>query len=250
MISLNNVSITYPLMQFNSHSLRARLTYYFGKIIGLNSNDPRNFVRGLSGINMHITHGEKVGIIGHNGAGKTTLLRTISGIYPPISGSIKIDGKISSLIDTTLGMDSECSGIKNIIFKLIYNGKTFSEAQKAVDSIAKFADLEDVIEDPIYTYSTGMALRLAFAIATYEVPEILIMDEIIGAGDEKFRKIALAKTNEIIEQSKIFIISSHDLQAIRQYCNKCILLSKGRIIAEGEVEKVIDQYLEICSASN
>lgn len=245
MLKLQDVHVEYPLMQCNSHSLRARFEYMFLKPLRKDIEKPATFIKGLNGINMEIRSGDRVGIIGHNGAGKTTLLRVMSGIFPPTKGDVFIEGEISSLIDTTFGFEDEVSGMKNIEHSLIYNGHTFEEAKEMAPAIAELAQLGDAIYDPIYTYSAGMSLRLAFAIATYRIPEVLIMDEIIGAGDEKFRTIATEKINNLINESNICVISSHDLGAIKRYCNRCILMTRGNIVRDGDVEDVVAEYLEM-----
>ncbi len=242
MIKLENLSITYPLRRMNAFSLRARVAYALGRLFGLRVANPRHYVEALCGANLTINNGDKLGVIGYNGAGKTTFLRAVSGTYPPTSGRVQIDGTVTSLIDTTLGMDMEATGERNIFLKLVYQGKTFAQAKAATPAIVKLVELGEAINEPIYTYSTGMILRLAFVIATFETPEILIMDEIIGAGDEKFRARIENRLNEIIDDSKICIICSHDMEAIRKFCNRCILLVGGKIIADGDVEEVIQKY--------
>ncbi len=244
MIELKNVDIIYPLMQFNSHSLRANIFHFLQNYTGIKGHKPVNFVKAIDDMSLKINPGERVGLIGHNGAGKTTLLNTINLIYPPSRGTVHVKGKISSLIDTTLGMDANISGLKNIIFRLVFMGKTFKEANAAVNKIVEFSGLGADIDRPIYTYSSGMYLKLAFAIATFEIPDVLIMDEVIGAGDEAFRNKAFEKINEIMNKSRIVVLSSHDLSAIKYYCNRVIMLSKGRIEFDGQTDEAIEYYIK------
>ena len=141
-------------------------------------------------------------------------------------------------------MDANISGLKNIIFRLVFMGKTFKEANAAVNKIVEFSGLGADIDRPIYTYSSGMYLKLAFAIATFEIPDVLIMDEVIGAGDEAFRNKAFEKINEIMNKSRIVVLSSHDLSAIKYYCNRVIMLSKGRIEFDGQTDEAIEYYIK------
>jgi ABC-type polysaccharide/polyol phosphate transport system ATPase subunit len=244
LIDLKDVTIDYPLMVFNSHSLRANLAYQVRRVFGnRDAQSPVTYVRGLDNISLQIDAGERLGIIGHNGAGKTTLLRTLAGVYPPTSGNISLEGKISSLTDFTLGMDPHVDGIQNIIFRLIFMGKTFAEASACVEEIVAFSGLGDDINRPVYTYSTGMFLRLAFSISTYFPPDILLLDEIIGAGDEAFREKALRRIDSILETSRIVVLSSHDMGVIQKYCTRAILLHSGKIVADGPPEEITQRYL-------
>ena len=243
MINLNNVFIEYPLMQFNSHSLLARIEYFLRlkKVNDYKKISPK--VVGLNNVTLSINSGDRVSVIGHNGAGKTTLLRAMSGIYPATKGRISVEGKVSSITDISFGFENELSGLKNIEIGLIFAGKTFSQAKDLAPIIAHEALIGDAIHRPVYTYSTGMALRVAFALATYEQPEILIMDEILGAGDEAFRSIAQNKIDTLIKNSKICVLSTHDLGAVRRYTTKCLLMKKGSAQFYGDVEDAINIYL-------
>lgn len=247
MITLENVSIEYPLMQFNSHSLRARIEHLLRlkRPASLSGLVPR--VPALTDVSLRVNSGDKVGVIGHNGAGKTTLLRTISGIYPPTYGNVEVIGRVSSIIDISFGFEEELSGLRNIELGLVFGGKSFQEAKELAPIIGDEARIGDAINRPIYTYSTGMALRVAFALATYDQPEILVMDEILGAGDESFRAVAHDKIDNLIESSKICVLSSHDLGAIQKYASKCLLMNEGSIQFYGDVQQGIDIYLNSLS---
>ena len=245
MIKLEHVSLKYPLMQHNSHSLRAHVGHAFNRVLGKDTSTRPPIVKyidALQDINLSLSASSRVGVIGCNGAGKTTLLRVISGIYPPSSGTIKLVGKVSALTDFTLGMDENLTGIKNIICRLIYMGFTYKEVKEHIPSIVEFSGLGEKINMPLYTYSTGMFLRLAFSISTHFRPEILVLDEIIGAGDEAFREKALRRTEKLLENSKIVVLSSHDLGAIEKYCTSAIFLDKGKIIFSGTPKEVTSEY--------
>jgi lipopolysaccharide transport system ATP-binding protein len=183
--------------------------------------------------------------MGHNGAGKTSLLRVISGVYPPNSGDVKIIGKVSAMTDFTLGMDPNVSGLENIIFRLIFMGYSYKEAKKAVPEIIDFSELGNFINLPVRTYSTGMFIRLAFAISTHFTPDILILDEVIGAGDESFREKAIKRLDSLLYGARIVVLSSHDLGAIEKYCTSAIVMSHGKIVYEGNSKEAISFYKSI-----
>lgn len=245
MIILKNVHLYYPIMGLKSHSFQAAIYQKIGGIIG-KSNNSRNydFVHALNNIDLKIESGTRLGIIGHNGAGKTSLLRVISGVYPPNSGEVKVVGKVSAMTDFTLGMDPNVNGIKNIIFRLIFMGYSYKEAKMAVPEIVEFSELGEFINFPVRTYSTGMFIRLAFAISTHFTPDILLLDEVIGAGDESFREKALKRLDSLLYNARIVILSSHDLGAIEKYCNSAIVMSKGQIKYEGKPKDAINYYRE------
>ena len=243
MIELKSVHLTYPLMGHFSHSLQVLAVSKVGGMLRRGKKELVNYIQALRDVTLTIPDGCKLGIIGHNGAGKTTLLRVLSGVYPPSSGEISIKGRVSALTDFTLGMDPNATGLKNIEFRLVFMGFTFKEARRAVDDIVEFSELGEFIHLPVRTYSTGMFLRLAFAISTHFTPDILILDEIIGAGDESFREKTKGRLETLITSSRIVVMSSHDLGAVKTYCDKAILLEKGGIIDEGVPSEVIANYL-------
>lgn len=248
MIKLEDVSLRYPLLGFYSHSLQRAV---YGAVGGLISGGEsrRSYVQALSGVNLDVKDGQRLGVLGHNGAGKTSLLRVMTGVYPVSSGFISVKGQINALTDVTLGMNANASGLKNVVFRLVFMGHTFREARAAVDEIVEFSELGEFIHFPVHTYSSGMYLRLAFAIATHFPPDILILDEVIGAGDEGFRAKALRRIESVLEKSRIVILSSHDLGALRKYCDAGILLDHGTVKTQGEISEVIDQYVTSVSAS-
>lgn len=246
MIKLRNVDLHYPLMGHFSHSFQSLVYSKIGGLLTGKNNELVNYVHALRNISLDINDGSRLGIVGHNGAGKTTLLRVLSGVYPPTHGEVIINGKINALTDFTLGMDPNASGLKNIEFRLVFMGFTFSQAKKAIDEIVDFSELGDFINLPVRTYSTGMFLRLAFAISTHFTPDILVLDEVIGAGDEGFRAKAKQRLNRLISESRIVILSSHDLGAVKDYCDSSILMEHGEIISQGTPDSVVMSYLERC----
>jgi len=244
MIKLTNVHLKYPVMGLKSHSLQMELSSKVGGIFGRSENSTTEFVHALNDISLTIDNGERLGILGHNGAGKTTLLRVLAGVYPPTSGTAQIDGKISAMTDFSLGMDPNVSGYKNIIFRLVFMGYSYKDALDASDEIIDFSELGEFIHMPARTYSTGMFLRLAFAISTHFTPDILILDEVIGAGDESFREKALARLDSLFEDARIVVLSSHDLLAIEKYCSDVIVMSHGKIVYSGKPKEAIEFYKE------
>jgi lipopolysaccharide transport system ATP-binding protein len=253
MLILENIGLRYPLPGQSSHSLQATLYQKVGGTIGLTgkaSSQLVTYVEALKDINLTVTDGQRLGIIGHNGAGKTTLMRVITGVYPPTSGKIHAHGKISALTDFTLGMDQEQSGLKNIVFRLVFMGFTFKQAKQAVDEIVEFSELGEFIHLPVRTYSTGMFLRLAFAISTHFTPDILVLDEVIGAGDAAFQAKAQKRVRDLLDKSRIVIMSSHDLAAIKAFCSTAIVMKSGQIIAQGTPENMIQDYLGVQVPTN
>lgn len=239
-INLDNTSVTFSIYNAKTRSVRNQLIKAIGGRV--KSIDNTVYIKALKNINLQIKQGERVGLIGHNGAGKSTLLKVLSGIYEPTEGSIEINGYVSSLTDITMGMDPESSGYQNIIMRCIFMGMNFQEAKDKVPEIIDFSELNEYINLPIRTYSTGMYLRLAFTIATAVTPDILIMDEMIGAGDADFIKKARQRSMELIAKTKIMIISSHDMQIMRDICTRAIWLEKGEIKMDGNIEEIIEYY--------
>lgn len=247
-IKLKNVNLEYPIYNSKTRSLK---TAVFKSVGGSIAEHDKNFsVKALNNINLSLKEGDNLAILGHNGAGKTTLLRVISDIYKPTSGEIDIDGSLSSLTNIQLGMEPEASGYENIIMRGIFMGMSFSEIKSKADEIIEFSELGSYIELPMRTYSTGMALRLAFAISTCVTPEILVLDEMIGAGDKNFIQKARKRTKQLMEEAKILVLSSHSYEILKEFCNKAILMREGSIIEEGSVEQVINYHEKLKSKTN
>lgn len=240
LIDLKDVKLRFPV--FNSHSRSLRLQLF--EVLGgeLSTHNKSVQVNALNGINLKLRDGNRLGLVGHNGAGKTTLLRVLSRIYPPSEGTVKIQGSISSLTNISMGMDPEATGLENIIFRLVFLGMTFKEAKAKVTEIAEFSGLGEFINLPLRTYSSGMALRLAFAASTSVTPDILILDEMIGAGDAAFQAKAKERIDKTLSETKILVLASHDLGLLNLYCDQGIWLEKGHIKGQGPIAEVIEQY--------
>jgi ABC-type polysaccharide/polyol phosphate transport system ATPase subunit len=239
-ISLRQVVVEFPIVNASSRSLQLRLYQALGG--KLTSRHRTIVVRALDGIDLELNDGDRLGLIGHNGSGKTTLLRVLAGVYLPRPGSATIAGSISSFTDITLGMDPESTGWENIIFRCVFMGLGFAEAKRRSPAIAEFSELGSYLDLPVRTYSAGMYLRLAFAISTSIEPDILIMDEMISAGDLQFIEKAKQRLREIIGKANILALASHDLQMIRSMCNKVVWLERGVIKGMGPPEVVVKAY--------
>jgi lipopolysaccharide transport system ATP-binding protein len=196
----------------------------------------------LKNINLTIYQGEKIGIIGQNGSGKTTLLKIIAGITTPSSGRVHTKGKVISLIDIESGFHPDLNGEENIFLNGLLIGMSKAEIKEKFDQIVEFADIGKFIDTPIYTYSEGMKLRLGFAIAVHSDPEILILDEGIGAGDLDFQLKLDKKINELFREKRTIILVSHALELLQKTVHRVYVLNKGKITLQGNTKKVIKEY--------
>jgi len=208
----------------------------------LASHNATTIVRALHNISLELNDGDRLGLVGHNGAGKTTFLRVVSGVYPALTGTALIEGKVSSFTDLTLGMEPEATGWQNIIFRCVFLGLTFSEAEALAPSIAEFSELGEFLDLPVRTYSSGMFVRLAFAISTSVQPDIVVMDEMIGAGDQSFIEKARTRIASLLDRARILVLASHNEPIIRSFCNKVLWLEKGQIKHLGPAEEILDMY--------
>ncbi len=202
------------------------------------------FIEVLNDISLTVPRGKTVGIIGKNGSGKSTLLKLIAGIYRPDSGHIKVNGKLSSLIELGAGFHPEFTGRENVYINGILLGLNKSEIRERFDQIVRFAELEDFIDMPVRTYSSGMYMRLGFSVAVHVDPEILLIDEVLAVGDESFGH----KCKEIIRQFKAsvktIVMVTHDMSAVERWCDEAIWLNKGEVADRGEPRRIIDRYRE------
>lgn len=241
-ISLNNVCVDIPIFNSQGRSLKKTVMgIATGGKIGLTESG-KTVVRTLDRISFSVSPRERIGLIGHNGAGKSTLLRVLSRVYTPTSGSIVIDGDIGSLIDISLGIDGEATGIENIFLRAALLGIPKKKVLQELDSIIEFSELGDFIKLPVRTYSTGMHLRLAFAVSTMINPSILLMDEWLSVGDKSFQQKAERRLNELIERSNILVIASHSKELIERCCTRVLWLEHGSIKMDGPAEEVCAAY--------
>ena len=243
-ISLKNVSVDIPVFNSQGRSLKKTVMgIATGGKIGLTESG-KTIIRSLENINLEIGPHERVGLIGHNGAGKSTLLRVLGKVYTPTSGSCVIRGKIGSLIDISLGIDSEDTGIENVFLRAALLGIPKKEVEKALPEIIDFTQLGSFIEMPVRTYSTGMHLRLAFAVSTMISPDILLMDEWLSVGDRDFQHSAEKRLNNLIERSNVLILASHSRSLIERCCTRALWLEHGKIKLDASPKEVCSAYFD------
>ena len=233
--------VDFPIFDAKTRSLKKAVIGAAGGVIG--ANDSRTVVvEALRDINLHLEHGARVGLVGHNGAGKSTLLRLLSGIYEPTRGSCRVQGRVAPVFDLGVGMDPEISGYENIIIRGMFLGMTRKAMEAKTDEIAEFSELGDYLEMPLRTYSTGMRVRLALGVVTSIDPEILILDEGIGAVDAEFMKKARARLQALVERSGILVFASHSNEFLAQLCDRALWIDHGQIRKDGGIEEVVHAY--------
>ncbi len=204
-------------------------------------------VHAIDNLSLSLKDGDRLAIIGHNGAGKSTLLKVISGIYPPSSGTLKVDGNISSMFELATGFEMEQSGWNNIYLRGLMLGLSPKEIKDKMDEIAEFSELGNYLNMPVKYYSSGMFVRLAFSISTAIEPDILLLDEIIAAGDAAFLDKANKRLQKMINTSKIMVFVTHSMQSAVSMCNKCIWMQQGKIMLSGSPEYVTEEYIKVSS---
>ncbi|MBH9972592.1 MULTISPECIES: ABC transporter ATP-binding protein [Commensalibacter] len=241
-ITVKNLYISFPLYHENMRNLR-KITNIF--LSGRLSEDKHRkiYVQSLRDISFSIKGGERVGLIGTNGAGKTTLLRTMSGIYEPVSGHLRIEGHISSLLDPSVGMNPELTGRENIRLRCYIDGVPHKQMNEIEEKVIEFSELGPYIDLPVKTYSSGMNLRLGFGLITAIDPQILLMDEWFMTGDEGFMLKATHRLENIVKKSQILIISTHSPQILIKWCNRIIWLEQGFLKMDGTPQEVLPVYL-------
>lgn len=239
-IKMKDVNLYYPSTLYNALTLKQEI---FSRLKLEKRKENLEDVHALKNLNLEIREGERVGIIGHNGAGKSTLLRALAGVYPIKSGRIEISGEIRSMFDLTLGFDMDSTGRDNIMNRGLMLGGTPDEVRAKEDEIIAFSELGGFIDYPIKAYSSGMLVRLAFAISTSVKGEILLVDEVLSAGDAKFQKKAKRRMLDVMDQAKILVLVLHDMSTIQDVCNRVILLNQGEVEADGKPEDVVEKYL-------
>ena len=242
-LRLQHVSVEFPIYQAGARSLKKIL--FAGTTMGNLARDAhdRVNVRALSDISLDIADGERIGIIGANGAGKTTLLKVLAGIYKPTQGRVHISGRAMALINASVGLNADATGRENIFLRGMYMDIHPREMREHVDRIAEFTELGNYLDMPVRTYSSGMIIRLGFAISTCIRPEILILDEWLAAGDAQFLAKAQRRMEEFVSGSSVVILASHSLPLVQQWCHRAIYLRQGVAEAIGPVEEIIAQYV-------
>ena len=243
-IRLRDVSVEFPVYSGSGRSLRRLLLQStLQGNLGTDRHD-RVTVRALSGLNLYVGHGERVGLIGANGAGKSTLLKTLAGIYEPTHGRVLSAGRVTAFLTASVGLSPDATGRENIVLRGMYMDIHPRQVRARMDEIVDFTELGYYIDMPVRTYSAGMIIRLCFAVATAFPPEILLMDEWLAAGDAGFLAKARSRMETFVEGSSVVVLASHSLELVRQWCTRAVLLEHGHIVADGPVEEVAQLYLE------
>jgi lipopolysaccharide transport system ATP-binding protein len=241
-IEVTNLSVLFPLYHGSSRSLKKMVVAAASGRLAKDQQQ-RVVVRALSDINLRLTSGERLGLVGANGAGKTTLLRVLGGIYEPVLGKLHVKGSLNALLDPNLGMNMELTGRENILLRGLYNGLPRSALPRLEEDVAEFAELADFLDLPVRIYSAGMVVRLGFALATAIKPQILLMDEWFLAGDATFLDKARHRLEEMVRSADILVLSSHSMGIVRNWCTRALWLDQGQIVADGPTDEVLDRYL-------
>ena len=228
-LNLDNCSLNLPVYGASNRSLKQMmLSSVTGGRIASDSHK-LTVVEALRGVTLDIRAGDRVGLIGHNGAGKTTLLRLLAGIYEPTSGVFRNQGRVTSLLDLTLGLDYEATGYENIVLRGLILGSSKTEMQRLTPQIAEFSELGDYLNMPVRTYSSGMVLRLAFAIVTSVHADVLLMDEWLSVGDADFVKKAEKHMMDFVGKADILVLASHNWNIIDDLCNVIVEMEAGAV---------------------
>ena len=243
-IIASNVTVDFPIYGASHRSLRQTLLARTGGLIRHEraGRHERIIVRALDDVSFTLQNGDRLGLIGHNGAGKSTLLKVLAGVYTPDVGSILIEGRVSPLFNSAPGLDPDDNGYENIKTCGMFLGMSPEEIDRKLFDIVDFCELGEYLDLPVRTYSTGMVARLGFAIATAIEPDILLLDEGLGSGDARFAARAEARMQALIQRTRILVLASHSDSLIKSMCNRAILLEKGRLIAIGSIDEVINRY--------
>lgn len=227
-VKLTGVELRYPIYSIRANSLRNTLANMAvgGKL--LKDGQDIVYVEALSNVTFSLSEGDRLGIVGHNGAGKTTLLKVIAGIFEPDRGVVEVQGRISSMIDIGLGLDATLTGRENIVAMGRMRGYPTKQVLELIPAITEFSELGTYIDLPVKTYSAGMKARLVFAVGTTLEPDVLLLDEWIGAGDADFHARAAERMQQILSQSRVLVLATHNFGLIKRVCNKVLVLNGGR----------------------
>jgi lipopolysaccharide transport system ATP-binding protein len=243
LIEADGVCVEFPLYHGNARSLkRAVFNAASGGRLGEDAQK-RVVVQALRDVSFSLAPGDRLGLIGSNGAGKTTLLRTLAGIYEPVRGRVWVKGTLNALIDPNLGMNSDLTGRENIMLRGLYSNLNPQQQRRLLEDVAAFAELGEFIDLPLRIYSSGMSVRLGFALATAIEPQLLLMDEWFLAGDTNFMEKARTRVENMVQGSEILVLSTHMLDVVATWCTRVIWLDSGRVRADGAPTDVLEQYL-------
>ena len=242
-VKADRLSVQFKYFDPSASGFRAKLA----ALVRPSEQPSSGYVNALTGISFDVQKGDRLAFLGANGSGKTTLLKSVAGILPPTNGRLDISGNINAVFDPGLGMDPEASGLENIKIRLVL-AETPTRLHKAkLEEIAEFSELGEALNRPLKTYSSGMAVRLSFSIATAIEPDIMVMDEWLSAGDVRFVNKALHRMRELVEQSTALLIASHSQDIIENWCNRAIWLDNGRVMLDGKPKEVFSAYAKTAS---
>lgn len=248
-IILKDLCLDY-IVQTGSHSLKQSLFQAVKRPLSRQKSArpmriKNSHYRALNQINLTLNTGDKIGILGQNGAGKSSLLKVLAKIYAPTQGTATVIGSISSLFDLHLGMNPEATGFENIINLGVMRGLTMRAARDLFEDIAAFTELGDFLDQPVRTYSAGMTMKLAFAVATAQAADIMLIDEVIGVGDAHFMEKATQRLSSRLSQSDILVLTSHTNETLQRFCTHGVILDQGHNVFFGPIEEAIARYQQI-----
>lgn len=239
-IQAKNLGIKYKISRFK----RSSIMNLVKNVASRNSLKSNGAFWGLRDLNFEVQKGDILGVLGKNGSGKSTLLKTIAGIYLPDEGEINVNGTVSSMLTLSSGFKEDLTGVENIFLIGVLTGFSEKQIKAKFSEIVEFSELEDFIYQPVKSYSSGMKARLGFSIATSLKKDIMLVDEILGVGDFKFREKSRKKMIELIKSDVTVILVSHDSETIREYSNKAIWIHEGELKATGNTDEVMKLYLD------
>jgi ABC-type polysaccharide/polyol phosphate transport system ATPase subunit len=243
-VLLDRINVHYPVVKDHYLSIRRAVLRHMSGGRLYRQDSATELVHALRNISFEANNGDRIGLVGRNGAGKSTLLKTIGGYILPDSGTLKVDGVITSLLSVNGGMDVERTGYDNVFLMGRLLGIKQTEMKQHLPDIEAFSELGDFLSMPVRSYSDGMKVRLGIAVVTCLHPEILVLDEAIGAGDAHFIEKATSRTQKLYERANIIIIASHDPTILERLCNKALWIDHGTIVMEGKVSEVVKAYLD------
>ncbi len=243
-VEVTGLSVDFPLYHGTSRSLKKTV---FSSLSGRMSEDGKHrvVVEALRDVNFRLRPGDRLGLIGGNGAGKTTLLRTLAGIYEPVSGRVRVQGSLNALLDPNLGMNPELTGRENIMLRGLYNGLDAPAIARLEEDVRSFANLDQFMDLPVRIFSSGMVVRLGFALATAIRPQVLLMDEWFLAGDAAFMEKARERLEDMVRGAEILVLSTHSPGVILDWCSRVIWMDQGRVRDDGPAREVVHRYLGI-----
>jgi lipopolysaccharide transport system ATP-binding protein len=241
-ILLKNVDLHYSSVAYKERSIKSLV----GGLLGMKrSKQPIHDVHALKNISTEIRAGERVGLLGHNGAGKSTFLKMVAGLYPISGGTRVVEGTVRSLFELSLGFEPDATGRENILYRGLLLGLPPKFLREIEEEVVAYADLGEFIDYPLKTYSAGMQVRLAFSISTAVGGDVLLLDEVLGAGDANFMAKAKRRILDLVEQSEILILASHDFGSLRSLCQRGIVLHHGDIAFDGPISAAVTAYNRI-----